>query len=141
MALPEDVFLVEDANNDDADWDDDRPEAEPPPSVSAMPIEDHIMTWDDAVVSMKHDFKETSPVHPTPSQSMHIEFLEEDLDAGFLTSTILPSECDYHVAREVAQQQMHLPPSQRNDPEAIFLEHQTLFPSPRGTVGSVGFLP
>jgi len=52
---------------------------------------------------MKHDFKEAIPAHPTPSQSMLIEFLEEDLDAGFLTSTILPSECAYHVIREVTQ--------------------------------------
>jgi len=76
---------------------------------------------------MKHDFKEAIPVHPTPSQSMLIEFLEEDIDAGSLTSTILPSACNYHVVREVVQQKMHLPPSQRNDLEAIFLEHQTLF--------------
>jgi len=114
MALPEDIFLVEDVNNDEADWDADRPEAEPPPGVSTAPIllsqlgltldiEDHIMTWDDAVVSMKHNFQEAIPVHPTPSQSMLIEFLEEDLDAGFLTSTILPSECAYHVIREVTQ--------------------------------------
>jgi len=90
MALPEDVFLVEDANNDDADWDDDRPKAEPPPGVSAMPIEAHIMTWDDAVVSMKHDFTEAIPVHPTPSHSMLIEFLDEDLVDSFLTGTIFP---------------------------------------------------
>jgi len=35
MALPEDAFLVEDASNDEADWDDNRPEAELPPGVSA----------------------------------------------------------------------------------------------------------
>jgi len=73
MALPDDVFLVEDASNDEADWDDDRPKAEPPPGVSAEPIllsqlgltlaiEDHIMTWDDAVVSMTHDFEEATPM-------------------------------------------------------------------------------
>ena len=72
MVLPDDVFLVEDATNDEADWDDDRPEAEPPPGVSAEPIDhipksllsqlqlpkDHIMTWDDTVISMMHDSKE-----------------------------------------------------------------------------------
>jgi len=31
------------------------------------------------------------------------------------------------IVREVAQQQMHLMPSQRNDLEEIFLEHQMLF--------------
>jgi len=41
VALPEDVFQVEDASNDAADWDDDRPEADPPPGVSTEPI-DHV---------------------------------------------------------------------------------------------------
>ena len=85
------------------------------------------MTWDDTVISMTHDSKEAIPAQPTPSQSMLIEFLEEDLDDGFLTGTSLPTKCNYHVVREVAQQQMHLMPSQQNDPEVIFLEYQTLF--------------
>jgi len=58
---------------------------------------------------------------------MLIDFLEEDLDNGLFTGEIMPSAYDYHDVREVAQQQMHLMPSQRNDLEAIFLEHQTLF--------------
>ena len=92
-----------------------------------LDFKDHIMTWDDAVVLMKHDTNEAIPGQPTPLQSMLIEFLEEDLDDGFLTGEILPSKYDYNDVREVAQQQTHLTPSQRNDLEAIFLEHQMLF--------------
>jgi len=85
------------------------------------------MTWDDTVILMKHESKEAIPGQPTPLQSMLIEFLEEDLDDGYVTGKILPSKYDYNDVREMAQQQTYLTPSQRNDLEAIFLEHQTLF--------------
>ena len=54
-------------------------------------------------------------------------FMEEDIDDGFMTGDIMPSKYDAHDVREVAQSQKHLTPSQRNDLEAIFLEHTVLF--------------
>ena len=84
-----------------------------------------IMTWDDAVVSMKTN---STPKAGEPSQleQMMIDVLEEELNDGFVND-ILPATYEAHDVSKVAQAQHHLEPEQRNDLEAIFLEHTKLF--------------
>jgi len=72
MALSDDVFLIDNASNDETAWDD-RPKAEPPQLT--LPFKEHIMTSDDTVVLMIHDSKEEHPtlfVEQLPTHNFHI---------------------------------------------------------------------
>jgi len=128
MALPDDVFLVEDTSNDEADWNDARPKAEPPPVLLLSPLgltltlKDHIMTWDNTIISMMHDSKEEYPtlfveqlttnIFPIPKrdsqihwifdfqaqhQAIHHQVYLMPLNSKLVTTDILLSYPDHHL--------------------------------------------
>jgi len=117
MALPDDVFLIEDASSDETAWDD-RPEAEPPPLT--LPFKEHIMTWDDTVVSMIYDSKEEHPTlfveqlrthifhipkrdghFQAQHQAIHHHVYPMPLNSELVTTEVLLSYPDYHLPFDI----------------------------------------
>jgi transposase InsO family protein len=92
-------------------------------------FQDHVMTWDDAVVPMKtYPNKPSSLNEPSMLAQIVLNHMESDLEEhDNYVSEILPSQYAKQDVKAIAQAQEHLSHQQRDDLQALLLEFPTLF--------------